>query len=120
MDSERFVCTYWDAKRNTCTFNKKAAMKFLNSVGAVIKDGPRKEYADQSSWKPEDWGRYNRLTMHTLASGNGGLNLPTGKIHCGEGSQGINPSCEQWTYEGRKEYKAKKEEGPNSLILIRR
>ena len=115
-----FVCSHWDEKRRTCTFNKRAAMEFLNSVGAVVKDGEKRPSVDPSAeWSQEDWQRYNSM-MATLATGIGGLNLPTGKISCGEGDQGINPFCEQWDCEGKAKYEELKAANPSSLIIIRR
>ncbi|OGD09317.1 hypothetical protein A2397_00895 [Candidatus Amesbacteria bacterium RIFOXYB1_FULL_44_23] len=89
-----FVCSHWDEKRSTCNFNKRAAMEFLNSVGAVVKDGPKLTSVDTSTWSPSDYSQYIHM-MLSLASGNGGLNLLTGKIACGQNARGINPSCRQ-------------------------
>jgi len=120
LDTERFICKNWDRKRHTCTFNKKAAMEFLNSVGAVIKNGPKRASVDpHKEWRTRDWERYSAM-MKTLASGNGGLNLPTGLIACGEGDMGINQYCKQWTCEGKAVYEQKQKENPDSFILIRR
>jgi len=119
MANEKYVCSHWDGKRGTCTFNKKAAMEFLNSVGAVIKDGPKLGSVDTSAWTSSDWTSYYKM-MLTLASGNGGLNLPTGKISCGEGDRGVNQFCKQWDCVGKAEYEKKKAENPFALVYIRR
>jgi len=74
-------------------YNKKEAMQFLNSVGAVNRNGSKRSYVDpQAEWSSEDWERYYKM-METLADGAGGLELPTGIIFCGEGEGGKNIFC---------------------------
>jgi len=94
-------------------------MEFLNSVGAIVKDGPKKDSVDPSTWSEDDKRRYSEM-IETLASGMGGLNLPSGKIWCGEGDQGVNQFCKQWDCEGKAEYEKQKAENPSSFIDIRR
>ncbi len=120
MGSERFICSYWDKKKGTCTFNRKEAMKFLKSVGAVVEGGPKRSSVNPSEeWSEEDWKRYYNM-MNALASGIGALNLPTGIISCGEGDCGVNPYCNQWTCKGRQDYEKAVKKNPSGLIIIRR
>ena len=117
---KRFVCTYWDEKRWTCLYNKKEAMEFLNSVGAVKQNQPPRDSVDPyREWSSHDWTNYQQLMALVLASGNGGLNLPTGKIACGENARGINPFCKQWSCEGSAEYEEAKTNNPSALTIIR-
>ncbi len=118
---DKFVCSHFDSKRGTCVYNKKNAMEFLNSVGAVVKGSlDKRDSVDPwKEWSAEDWERYNE-TMSTLASGADGLNLPTGKIWCGGDNDGINPFCDQWNCEGRTIYEKKQKDNPDSFLIIRK
>ena len=102
-------------------YNKKNAMEFLNSVGAVVKGSlvKRESVDPQKEWSADDWKRYSE-TMSTLASGAEGLNLPSGKIWCGSDNDGINQFCDQWNCEGKSIYEKAQNDNPNSMIFIRK
>ena len=88
-------------------FHKKDASDFLHSVGAIPMDGPKRTSVDpQHEWSEEDWQRYRDLENNVLANA-ASLNLPTGRMSCGEGENGINPYCNAWACSGKAEYQEK-------------
>ena len=112
------ICSHWDAQAFTCTYNKKLAMEFLNSVGAIVQNEPTRDSVDPNKeWSSEDWNRYSDMMAKLASEAN--LNLPTGKIGCGEYDQGVNQFCNQWDCEGRKVFENVKKENPNSFVYIK-
>jgi hypothetical protein len=118
MEKENYICKHWDSKRETCLFNKKLAMEFLNSVGAVIKNGPKRTSVDPfEEWSKDDWDGYNEM-MSKLASGISGLNLSTGKIGCDGLVDGINQFCKQWDSVVADVFRKAQAKNPDSIFIL--